>query len=47
MTPPLGAPSPPSLSVQDPVPKLLRELVHERIGIFFESDRIGMMSGLY
>ena len=42
MTPPWGATASP-LSVQDPIPQLLRELVHERIGIFFEAERVGMM----
>jgi chemotaxis protein methyltransferase CheR len=43
MTPRVGAASASPLSVQDPVPQLLRELVHERIGIYFEADRIAMM----
>lgn len=32
-----------SSSVPEPVPKLLRDLVHERTGTFFESDRLDLM----
>lgn len=38
--------SPPELSrltVPEPVPQLLRDLVHERIGLFFEPDRFDML----
>lgn len=31
--------SPVPLAAPDPVPRLLRDLVHERMGIFFEDDR--------
>ena len=32
------------ISLQEPVATLLRDLVHERTGIFFEADRIDMMA---
>jgi len=32
-----------SSSVPEPVPKLLRDLVHERTGTYFESDRLDLM----
>lgn len=32
-------PPPPPLSIPEPVPQLLRDLIHERMGIYFESDR--------
>jgi len=39
MTSPL-APNEPPASIPDPIPHLLRDLVHERTGIYFESDRL-------
>jgi chemotaxis protein methyltransferase CheR len=37
------APAPIPLSAPEPVPLLLRDLVHERTGVFFESDRFDML----
>ncbi len=38
------APGAPAFSsVPEPVPKLLRDLVHERTGTYFESDRLDLM----
>ena len=31
------------IAAQPPVPRLLRDLVHERIGIYFDDDRLGLM----
>lgn len=36
-----GAPASPA--VPEPVPRLLRDLVHERTGTYFESDRLDLM----
>ncbi len=33
----------PAIAVADPVPHLLRDLVHERIGVYFDDDRLGTM----
>jgi chemotaxis protein methyltransferase CheR len=35
--------TPPTLTVPEGVPALLRDLIHERIGIFFEPDRFDML----
>lgn len=35
--------SPPRFSTPEPVPALLRDLIHERTGIFFDTDRLGTM----
>jgi len=31
------------ISAQEPIPRLLRDLIHERTGVFFEADRFDMM----
>ena len=41
-SPPRPEPSPPP-KIQDQVATLLRDLVHERTGIYFETDRLEMM----
>jgi chemotaxis protein methyltransferase CheR len=42
------APAVPVLPAPDPVPRLLRDLVHERTGVFFEDDRLpGMLEKLH
>jgi chemotaxis protein methyltransferase CheR len=41
MPPPAGASTP--ISVPEPVPKLLRDLVHERLGLYFEPSRFDTM----
>jgi chemotaxis protein methyltransferase CheR len=43
MTSPRVSTSPPALLAPEPVPKLLRDLVHERIGVYFETDRLDTM----
>lgn len=41
-------PAVPVLPAPDPVPRLLRDLVHERTGIFFEDDRLaGLLEKLH
>ncbi len=39
----IRAPGAPVSLVPEPVPKLLRDLVHERTGTYFESDRLDLM----
>jgi chemotaxis protein methyltransferase CheR len=39
--PEIGAPG--LLAAKDPIPQLLRDLIHERTGIYFEPDRFDMM----
>lgn len=36
-------PTPTTIGVPEPVPQLLRDLIHERTGMFFESDRYDAM----
>jgi len=43
MSSPRASGAPALLKAQEPVPKLLRDLVHERTGIFFDSDRTELM----
>ena len=43
MIPPYASGAAAISSVPEPVPKLLRDLVHERTGTFFESDRLDLM----
>ncbi|HVU16596.1 MAG TPA: CheR family methyltransferase [Candidatus Didemnitutus sp.] len=38
-----NSPAPAVISLQDPVPQLLRDLVHERLGLFFDADRLDLM----
>jgi chemotaxis protein methyltransferase CheR len=33
------------ITLQEPVSQLLRDLIHERTGVYFESDRLDMMVG--
>ncbi len=40
MTFPPGVGDAATISVQEPVPQLLRDLVHERTGIYFELERV-------
>jgi chemotaxis protein methyltransferase CheR len=37
----VGADSP--INIPEPVPELLRDLIHETAGIYFESDKLGLM----
>jgi chemotaxis protein methyltransferase CheR len=43
MNPPWATGEPTLLKAQEPVSKLLRDLVHERTGIYFDSDRLDTM----
>ncbi|HEX3730119.1 MAG TPA: protein-glutamate O-methyltransferase CheR [Opitutaceae bacterium] len=43
MIPAFPPEAPPPLSAPEPVPMLLRDLIHERIGIFFDPDRLDTM----
>lgn len=36
-------PLPPSIPAPQPVPQLLRDLVHERLGVYFDDERTGLM----
>lgn len=38
-----AAGGPGKLPAQDPIPKLLRDIVHERSGVYFENDRLDAM----
>jgi chemotaxis protein methyltransferase CheR len=38
-----AADAPNPISVPEPVPKLLRDLIHERTGVYFEDDRLDTM----
>lgn len=43
MTAPRPADERRRFAAPDPIPKLLRELIHERTGLYFESDRFDLM----